>query len=215
MTRSFQRFAAGSAMLAAVASLVFTIAFARVVQDGDRWAQWVSWTTLLAGSLITLPVMTALYSRLGKAEPEFALVAFVLGVAASIGAAVHGAYEWSVLANPPSTSSDLPSAIDPRGFMTFALTGLAIGLFGWLILRSDGLPRSAGQLALAAAVLLLVVYVGRLTVLNPKTNVIRVAALVSGLVLVPGFYVQIGRALLRGGTSPAPTSSVAYVGAAS
>ena len=34
MTRSFQRFAAGSAVLAAVASLVFTVAFARVVLKG-------------------------------------------------------------------------------------------------------------------------------------------------------------------------------------
>ena len=59
MTRSFQRFAAGSAVLAAVASLVFTVAFSRVVQDGDRWAEWVSWTTLLIGSLVSVPVMTA------------------------------------------------------------------------------------------------------------------------------------------------------------
>ena len=214
MTRSFQRFAAGSAVLAAVASLVFTVAFARVVQDGDRWAEWVSWTTLLVGSLVSVPVMTALYRRLEGTEPEFALIGFVLGVAASIGAAVHAAYELSVLANPPGTTSHFPNAIDPRGFMTFALTGVALGLFGWLIVRGDGLPRSAGQLALAAAVLLLVVYVGRLTVLNPKTNVIRVAALMSGLVLVPGFYVQVGRSLLREPVR-SPASSVSAVGVAS
>ena len=194
MTRTFQRFAAGSAVLAAAGSVVFTVAFAIVVREGERWAQWVSWTTLLAGSLASIPVMTALYARLGRGEPEFALMAFVLGVGASIGAAVHAAYEWSVLANRPETTSDLPSAIDPRGFMTFALTGLALGLFGWLILRSDGFPRRAGQLALVAAALLVVVYVGRLTVLDPNTNVIRVAALVSGLVLVPAFYLEVARA---------------------
>ena len=43
---------------------------------------------------------------------------------------------------------------------------------------------------------LLVVYVGRLTVMNPKTNVIRIAALASGLVVVPGFYLLVGRSLL-------------------
>ena len=130
-------------------------------------------------------------------EPEFALIGFVLGVAASIGAAVHAAYELSVLANPPGTTSDFPNTIDPRGFMTFALTGVALGLFGWLIVRATGCRGAQDSSRLAAAVLLLVVYVGRLTVLNPKTNVIRVAALMSGLVLVPGFYVQVGRSLLR------------------
>ena len=96
--------------------------------------------------------------------------------------------------------------------MMFSLTGVALGLFGWLIVRGDGLPRSAGQLGLAAAVLLLVVYVGRLTVLNPKTNVIRVAALMSGLVFVPGFYVQVGRAALREPVrSPAPSASAVGV----
>jgi hypothetical protein len=198
MTRTFQRFAAGSAVLAAAASLIFTVAFAQVVQEGDRWAQWLAWSTLLAGSLITVPVMTALHVRLGRSEPEFAMVGFVLGVGAAIGASVHAAYELSVLANEPSTTVDLPSAIDPRGFLTFAVTGLAVGVFGWLILRDGGLPRRAGHLALFAAVLLIVVFIGRLTVLNPKTNVIRIAALASGLVLLPAFYLQVGRALLKG-----------------
>ena len=39
MTRTFQRFAAYSAVLAAAASLVFTVSFAVVVQEGERWAQ--------------------------------------------------------------------------------------------------------------------------------------------------------------------------------
>jgi hypothetical protein len=200
VTSSFRRFAACSALLAAAASLVFTVAFAVVVQEGERWAQWVSWTALLIGGLLSVPVLTALYARLGRSEPEFALLAVVFGVAGAFGAAVHGAFEWSVLANPPGPSGDLPSAVDPRGFLTFGVTGIALGLFGWLICRVGSLPRSAGGLGLAAAALLLVVYVGRLTVLDPKTDVIRIAALVSGLVLVPGFYFQVGRGLLRAET---------------
>ena len=60
--------------------------------------------------------------------------------------------------------------------MTFAVTGLAIGIFGWPDPRDGALPAPA-RIALVAAVLLVVVFVGRLTVLNPKTNVIRIAAL--------------------------------------
>jgi hypothetical protein len=217
MTRTFQRFAAGSAVVAAASSLTFTIAFAVVVREGDRWAQWVSWTTLLAGALCSLPVMTALHRRLAEAEPEFALLGFVVGVGAAFGAATHAAYEWSVLANTPETTSDLPSAIDPRGFMTFAVTGLALCLFGWLILRTGELGRSAGQLGIVAGALLLVVFVGRLTVLDPNANVIRLAALVSGLVLVPGFYALVGRGLLRADavTSTATSGRVQAAGVAS
>ena len=58
MTRTFQRFAAYSAVLAAAASLVFTVSFAIVVQEGERWAQWVSWTTLFVGGLVAVPVVT-------------------------------------------------------------------------------------------------------------------------------------------------------------
>jgi hypothetical protein len=197
VNRTFERFAATTAVLSAAASLVFTVAFAVVVQEGERWAQWVSWTTLLLGGLVALPVVVALQARLGRAEPEFALVGLVLGVAGAIGAAVHGAYELSALANPPDAPGTGISAIDPRGVMTFAVTGLALGLFGWLIMRTGELPRRTGQLALVAAGLLVVVYVGRLTVLDPKADVIRAAALVSGLLVVPAFYVQLARALLR------------------
>jgi hypothetical protein len=87
--------------------------------------------------------------------------------------------------------------------MTFAVTGLALLLFGWLILRTGLLPGAAGGLGVGGGLLLLVVYVGRLTVMNPKTNVIRIAALASGLVVVPGFYLLVGRSLLDRRTVPA------------
>jgi hypothetical protein len=43
-----------------------------------------------------------------------------------------------------------------------------------------------------------VVFIGRLTVLNPKNNVIKLAAVASGLVVVPAFYLLVARGLLRG-----------------
>ena len=64
------------------------------------------------------------------------------------------------------------------------------------MLRSDQLPRPVGQTGVAAWVALFVVYFGRLIALDPNSNVIRVAALVSGIVLVPAFYLQVGLALL-------------------
>jgi hypothetical protein len=204
MTHAFRRFAGACALLAALAGVVFTVAFAVVVQNGDRWAAWLSWVTLLAGGLVTIPVVVALHAVLGEVEPQFALVGLIVGVAGALGAAVHGAYDIAVLANPPTgPDTGLPSAIDPRGAMTFAVTGLALLLFGWLILRTGLLPGAAGGLGVGGGLLLLVVYVGRLTVMNPKTNVIRIAALASGLVVVPGFYLLVGRSLLDRRTVPA------------
>ena len=197
MTTTFQRVAGWSALGSAAASIVFTVAFTVVVQDGERWAQWLSWATLFAGGVVAVPVMAALHARLGQDEPQLALVGFVFGVTGALGAAVHAAFELSELANPSSAPSDAPSGVDPRGVLTFAVTGLALALFGWLALRTGGLSRSAGRLALVAGALLVVVYVGRLTVQDPKTNVIRVAALLSGLVVVPAFYAQLARGLLR------------------
>ena len=60
-------------------------------------------------------------------------------------------------------------------------------VFGWLVLRGTEIPRVVGQLALLAALLLLVVYLGRLIVLNPKRPVIKWVAVVSGLVVNPAF----------------------------
>ena len=205
MTKTFQRVAGYSALVAGAASVVFTFAFAVVVRQGERWAQWASWGALLAGGLAAIAVGIALYRRLAPHEPEFSLMALVLATAGALGAVVHAAYELSLLANPVAVAADLPNAVDPRGVMTFGVTGVAIGLLAWLILRTAALPRRAGQLGIAAAVLLGVVYVGRLTVLDPETDVIRVAALASGLAAIPGFYLEVARALL-GTARPAPTS---------
>jgi hypothetical protein len=200
MSRLFERFAGWCAVLTAVAGVVFTVAFAAYVQDGHRSAQWVSAVMLLAGGLLTVPVVAALYATLAGAEPQFALLGLVLGLTGALGAAIHGGFDVAVLANPPSGQGpDLPNQVDPRGLLTFAVTGLALLMFGWLITRTGGLPRSLGRLAIAGAVLLVVVYLGRLIVLNPKTNLIRVAALVSGLVVLPAFYAMLGRTLLRRG----------------
>jgi hypothetical protein len=197
MTATFQRFSGWCAVLAGAASLGFTVSFSVVVQEGERWAQWVSAVTLTAGALVTLPVLVALHARLREPEVQFALVGLLLGVAGVIATAIHGSFDIANLSNPGKPDlSELPNAVDPRGFMTFAVTGLALLVFGWLGTRTDGIPAMVARLALVAGVLLLVLYFGRLTVLNPKTNVIKATALVQGLVVSPAFFLGLGRSLL-------------------
>jgi hypothetical protein len=196
VTATFGRIAVVSAVLAAVASVVFTGAFAVVAEEGDRWAQWTAWAALLGGGLVALPVMVALRAVLVGGEPQVALVGLLLGVAGALGSSIHAAFELSLLANPVD-GPGVPNAVDPRGFMTYGVTGLALLVFGGLLVRDRRLGREPGWLALAGGALFVVVFVSRLTVLDPQTNVIRVAAISSGLAVVPAFYLVLAWALYR------------------
>ncbi|HZP27491.1 MAG TPA: hypothetical protein VFC99_00950 [Acidimicrobiia bacterium] len=211
MTDSYRRFAGLAAVATAVAGVVFTVTFAVAVREGERWALRASAITLLVGAITAIPVAVALAEQLGRREPQFAKVALVLAVVADAGAALHGAWDTAVLAHPVR-HADVPSYTDPRGFATFALTAAALVVFGWLVVRGSEIPRFVGQLALLAAALLLVVYFGRLIVLNPKRPVIKWVAVVSGLVVSPAFYLAYARSLLgprdgRGRAATAPTAT--------
>jgi hypothetical protein len=197
MTRSYERFAGTCAVLAALAGIVFTVSFAVVVRDGDQWAKWASAIALVAGGLLAVPVFVALNAMLRVPEAQFAQVGLVVGLAGALGAAVHGAYDVAVLANPVEAGSELPSQIDPRGVATFAATGAALAVFGLLIVRNRRLPRLLGQVGMLAGVLLLVVYFGRLIVLDPHSNAIKPFAVAAGVLVTPAFYVLLGRALLH------------------
>jgi hypothetical protein len=197
MTTMYRRFASICAIGAALLGVLFTVSFAAYVREGYHWAHWTSAIALTAGGIVTIPVVLALYERLRDPEQQLAVLASIVGLAGALGAAVHGAYDVAVLAKPAGKASAFPSQVDPRGFATFALTALALGLFGWLALRGGQLPRLVAQLALAAATLLVVVYFGRLIALDPNTNVIKVAALAVGLVVSPAFYLGVARSLAR------------------
>jgi hypothetical protein len=64
-------------------------------------------------------------------------------------------------------------------------------------LRTGGLDRTAACIAVLAAVLLVLLYVGRLTVLDPEANVIKATALISGLIVNPAFFLLFARSLLQ------------------
>jgi hypothetical protein len=55
-----------------------------------------------------------------------------------------------------------------------------------------------GYLAYLSAVLLVVLYLGRLIVLDPTNPLILVPALLNGFLVNPALYVWLGLALLRG-----------------
>lgn len=195
-TARFQRLAGWCALSAAALALFYSVTFAIVVKHGSRWASWSSTTALALGGLVALPLIAAIYLRVRTVDEGFALVALLVGTASAFGSMLHGTNDLAVMFNPPKGTIDLPNATDARGFTTFALLALSIALSSWLLVRS-GLPSRFATLGYAAAALLVVVYIGRLTVLDPNKGWIAAAAGLSGLLAVPAWYGWLGRALLR------------------
>ena len=195
---SFERFAGVCAALAGVSGFLYAVAFV-VLQD-----PLLSGLFLMMSGLLTSAALLAVYERLRQTDASFALLALVFGLAGALGSAVHGGYDLANAINPPSNLPDLPNPVDPRGLLTFGLAGAALLVFSWLIGRGGRLPRGLGYLGYASAVLLLVLYLGRLIILDPTNPVILAPALLNGFLINPLFYLWLALALLRGRTEVTP-----------
>jgi hypothetical protein len=197
---AFERFAGIVAWIVALGGLGYSAAFVAILRSAPRAADYASAIFLLAGGLLGSAVLVALYGRLRDTDPGFALWALVLGVAGSIGSSVHGGYDLATLVKPPplGRGGSWVFAPDPRGLLTFGLSALAILVFSWLITRGGPLPVGLGRVGYVAGALLIVIYVGRLTILDPKNPVLLTAALLAGFVVNPLWYLWLGRELRRG-----------------
>jgi hypothetical protein len=204
---SYERFAGSCALVGAVGGVGYSVAFVTYLKTGSVPAAKVSVTLLLGGGVLATAVFVGLYDRIREGDPSFALWGLVLGVAAGVGTAAHGGYDLANFAHPPAgLNPDLPNAVDPRGLMTFGLTGLSVLISSWLIARGSGagLPRRLGSLGMLSGALLLVVYLGRLFVLNPKNPGLLTVAVLSGYVVNPAWLVWLGLELRRGGPPVRP-----------
>src|SRR5688500_61751 len=93
MTKSFARVAAGAAAIAAIAGLIYTVTFALVVQEGYRWAQWVSSFALLGGAMALFVVMIGARRQFAGVQSDFGLLGLILGVVGATGAATHAVFD--------------------------------------------------------------------------------------------------------------------------
>ena len=186
---SFDRFAGWSSILAGIAGIGYAIAFVVLKVAG------LSGLFLTLAPLLALAGLVAVWGRLREVDAGFASLALGLGFVGSIGAATHGAYDLANVLHAPTTASDLPSAIDPRGFMTFGLTGFALILFAWLASHSRDLPGWVAPLGLVLGIVLEITWLARLVVLDATSLLVLGPALVAG-VLSPLFYFGLGAWLL-------------------
>ena len=190
MTGSFDRFAGWASILAGVAGIGYAVAFV-VLKSGPLSAQFLTLAPLFA-----VVGLVAVFERVRSIDSGFATLALALGVFGSLAASSHGVSDLANVLHPPAAPPyGGPSAIDPRGYGTFALTGLAVLILSGLAGRSPDLPRWVSPLGLALGVFLVLTFLARLIVLDAASVLVLLPALVSGL-LSPVFFLLLGAWLL-------------------
>lgn len=148
---------------------------------------------LTLGGLFAVKVFIALYKMLKEADSGFALIIVVLGVTGALGTMVHGGYDLANAINPPMmVNLDLPSQVDPRGLMAFGVTGLAILKASWLMGKVKSFPKNLSYLGFLSGILLMVIYLGRLIVLDPTSPVLKYPILIEGFIINPLWYLWLG-----------------------
>jgi len=191
MGTSFDRFAGWASILAGVAGIGYAVAFV-VLKNGPLSAQFLTLAPLFA-----VAGLVAVFERVRSIDAGYATLALALGVFGSLAASTHGVYDLSNVLHPPATAlpADVPSALDPRGYGTFALTGLAVLVLTGLAGRSPELPAWVSPLGLVLGTFLVLTFLARLVVLDATSLLVLLPALVSGL-LSPIFFLLLGAWLL-------------------
>jgi hypothetical protein len=104
------------------------------------------------------------------------------------------------MGNPPDANllslANLPNQVDPRGLLTFGVAGVGLFVVAWLMGRGAQFPNGLGYLGYALAVLLVILYLGRLIVLQASSPLILVPAVLAGFLANPIWYIWLGITLL-------------------
>jgi hypothetical protein len=192
MKTSFEKFAGWMAILAGISGFLYSVAF--IVFQRNV----LSGLFLLLGGVFSTAALTALYQRLRGTEGGFALLGLLLTLSAALGSAIHGGYDLSNALHPPaSLNPDLPNPIDPRGLLTFGIAGLGLFLLSRLMTQNRNFPKGLVYVGTLSAILMIVLYLGRLIILQATSLVIVIPALLEGFIVNPIWYGWLGVTLMR------------------
>jgi hypothetical protein len=196
-TRSatFAQFAGVGGLITGVSSLLYAVFFLLVKGSLHDYLPPI---LLAIGGFFALPVAVAVYDRVRGADGPFALFGLLLAAVGYLGTAVHGVYGLATLI-PTKSASPVLTAQDPRGFLAFGLTGVAVFIFAWLIVRSGAFPRSLGYVGYVLAVCLVALFLGTLFTGNDtKSLAILVPGGIASLIAAPVWNIWLGLLLWRG-----------------
>jgi hypothetical protein len=191
MKTSFENFAGWGAILAGLSGFLYSISF--IVLQNDL----LSALFLMLGGLFSTSALTALYQRLRGTESGFALLGLLLTISAVLGSAIHGGYDLANAIHPPDASTAGPNAIDPRGLLTFGVSGLGLFLLSWLLTQDMRFPKGLAYLGYLSAILMIVLYLGRLIIVQATSPAIVIPALLEGFIVNPIWYIWMGLTFLR------------------
>jgi hypothetical protein len=195
--QGFERFAGTAALGVAAGGIAYSAAFVVGVKAPSDAALNLSWVLLLLGGLLGTLVLVAVYRRVRDTDPGLALWGIVLGAVGTIGSTVHAGWEVALIVQPVLRNPGAPAPMDPRGFLTFGMTGLGILILSWLIRRGRSLPSGLGNLGMVLGALMILVYLGRLLIIDPTNPALLGIAGITGLIAHPWWFFWMGRSLLR------------------
>ena len=202
-SESFEHSAGISAIAAGIVGILYSFSFIVLVVGGRAPDLGVLFSSLflMLGGLLSSAAIVAVFNRVSETGPALGIWGLMLALIGQLGAVIHGGYDLANAIHPPASNvssvGDLASQIDPRGLLTFGLTGIGLFVLASLIRRSDQLPKRLGAMGYLLAGLLVVIYLGRLIILSPTNPVVAALIVVTGLVVNPAWYIWLGRALLR------------------
>jgi len=194
----FRRFGATCALLAGVGSFLYAVAFVVIAPGNPELGPQLYSALLMANGLLATAALVALYQVVRGVNEGMALWGLLLGVAGQVGAAAHGAYDLSTVLGPGASAtaaSDAANVADPRGFLTFLVSGIAIIVLAQVVRNGRVLPANLGLFGVVTGIVLVWIYFARLLVLDAANPMLLVPVLLGGFVLVPGWYLWLGKEL--------------------
>ncbi len=189
-SRAMTKQLAWVAWAAAIGGVFYGIAFVFLKSAG------LAASVLMVGGLAGSVIISALGYDATKVNSRVARWATNVGVFGALVSVIHGGYDLARVIHPPAPGgvslADLPNQVDPRGLATFGLTGFSYLVVGGLLRRHPAFPGNLARMAQGLGLISVVIYFGRLVILEPTNPVVRVA-LALGVVTAATFFVMLAR----------------------
>jgi hypothetical protein len=193
----FDRFAGVCAIITGLSSVLYAVFFLLVKGQLNVYLPPIF---LALGSFLALAPLVAIYPQVRHEDEGFARWALLLAAVGYLGAAAHAIFSLAAAmpkAIEVGSARDLNLA-DPRGFLAFFVTGVAVLIFAWLIQRSGVFPVGLAYVGYALGVSLILLFLGNLaTATNLSSPLILIPGAVASLLAAPAWNIWLGLQLLQ------------------